>query len=82
MDIEEFHSDCFQRPYQYLIRFDQGQNLDAFVYLEGLTEEDPAKCLQILLLYCGIVDPSWSELRNFAWFLNLQLRDCEASVFC
>ncbi|XP_018410445.1 PREDICTED: E3 ubiquitin-protein ligase RNF213-like [Nanorana parkeri] len=82
MDIEEFRSECFQRPYQYLIRFDQGQNLDAFVYIEGHTEGDPAQCLQIFLLYCGIVDPSWSELRNFAWFLNLQLRDCEASVFC
>ncbi|XP_018410444.1 PREDICTED: E3 ubiquitin-protein ligase RNF213-like [Nanorana parkeri] len=82
MDIEEFRSECFQRPYQYLIRFDQEQNLDAFVYIEGHTEGDPAKCLQIFLLYCGIVDPSWSELRNFAWFLNLQLRDCEASVFC
>ncbi|XP_077330445.1 E3 ubiquitin-protein ligase RNF213-like isoform X2 [Lithobates pipiens] len=82
MDIEEFRSDCFQRPYQYLIRYDQGQNLDDFVYIEGHTEGDPAKCLQLLLLYCGIVDPSWSELRNFAWFLNLQLRDCEASVFC
>ncbi|XP_018410442.1 PREDICTED: LOW QUALITY PROTEIN: E3 ubiquitin-protein ligase RNF213-like [Nanorana parkeri] len=82
MDIEEFRSECFQRPYQYLIRFDQEQNLDMFVYIEGHTEGDPAKCLQIFLLYCGIVDPSWSELRNFAWFLNLQLRDCEASVFC
>ncbi|KAM5170405.1 E3 ubiquitin-protein ligase RNF213-like [Mantella aurantiaca] len=82
MDIEEFRSECFQRPYQYLIRFEQGHNLDAFVYKDGHTEGDPAKCLQLFLLYCGIVDPSWSELRNFAWFLNLQLRDCEASVFC
>nr|DBA30609.1 TPA: hypothetical protein GDO54_006568 [Pyxicephalus adspersus] len=82
MDIDEFRSECFQRPYQYLIRFDQGQNLDEFVYREGHTEGDPENCLQIFLLYCGIVDPSWSELRNFAWFLNLQLRDCESSVFC
>ncbi|XP_040200941.1 E3 ubiquitin-protein ligase RNF213 isoform X4 [Rana temporaria] len=82
MDIEEFRSECFQRPYQYLTLFDMGQNLDTFVYIEGHTEGDPAKCLQMFLLYCGIVDPSWSELRNFAWFLNLQLRDCEASVFC
>ncbi|KAF3846324.1 hypothetical protein F7725_003402 [Dissostichus mawsoni] len=28
------------------------------------------------------MDPSWAELRNFAWFLNLQLKDCESSVFC
>ncbi|KAM9311530.1 E3 ubiquitin-protein ligase RNF213 [Gastrophryne carolinensis] len=82
MDIEEFRSECFQRPYQYLIRFDQNLNLDTFVYREGHVEGDPATCLQIFLLKCGIVDPSWSELRNFAWFLNLQLKDCESSVFC
>ncbi|KAM3924826.1 E3 ubiquitin-protein ligase RNF213-like [Leptodactylus fuscus] len=82
MDIDEFRSECFQRPFQYLIRFDTKQNLDKFEYIIGSVEGDPAKCLQIFLLYCGIIDPSWSELRNFAWFLNLQLRDCESSVFC
>ncbi|XP_077330450.1 E3 ubiquitin-protein ligase RNF213-like isoform X3 [Lithobates pipiens] len=82
MDMEEFHSEYFQRPYQYLTRFDQKENLDTFVYKEGHVEKDPARCLQIFLLYCGIVDPSWSELRNFAWFLNIQLKDCESSVFC
>lgn len=40
------------------------------------------ECLQIFLLYCGVSDPSWAELRNFVWFLNLQLEDCETSVFC
>ncbi|XP_075066136.1 E3 ubiquitin-protein ligase RNF213 [Mixophyes fleayi] len=82
MDVGEFRSECFQRPYQYLIRFDQRQNLDTFVYTKSHVEEDPMRCLQIFLLYCGIFDPSWSELRNFAWFLNLQLKDYENSVFC
>ncbi|XP_056372927.1 E3 ubiquitin-protein ligase RNF213 isoform X2 [Hyla sarda] len=82
MDVEEFRSECFQRPYQYLIRFDRGENLDTFSYLEGTVEGDPSECLQIFLLFCGVIDPSWSELRNFAWFLNLQLNDCESSVFC
>ncbi|XP_075132003.1 LOW QUALITY PROTEIN: E3 ubiquitin-protein ligase RNF213-like [Leptodactylus fuscus] len=82
MDIREFRSEWFQRPYQYLTRFYRGQNLDQFEYIIGSVEGDPAKCLQIFLFYCGIIDPSWSELRNFAWFLNLQLRDCESSVFC
>ena len=27
-------------------------------------------------------DPSWSEIHNFAKFLNLQLEACEKSVFC
>jgi hypothetical protein len=32
--------------------------------------------------YCGINDPSWAELYHFVNFLNVQLRDCEESVFC
>ena len=32
--------------------------------------------------YCGIRDPSWAELYHFVNFLNIQLRDCEKSVFC
>ncbi|KAG9491250.1 hypothetical protein GDO78_006558, partial [Eleutherodactylus coqui] len=82
MDVQEFRSECFQRPYQYLTRFDNGQNLDTFSYMDDSVEGDPAKCLQIFLLHCGVIDPSWAELRNFAWFLNLQLKDCESSVFC
>ncbi|XP_068134510.1 E3 ubiquitin-protein ligase RNF213-like [Hyperolius riggenbachi] len=82
MDTEQFQSECFQRPYQYLIRFYEKKDLDTFEYIEGCVEGDPASCLQMFLIYCGIVDPSWSELRNFAWFLNLQLKDCESSVFC
>ncbi|KTG00736.1 hypothetical protein cypCar_00028018 [Cyprinus carpio] len=80
MDDQEFKSEAYQRPYQYLHRFYNGVNLDAFMY-QGI-EGTHVECLQMLFVYCGIVDPSWAELRNFAWFLNLQLRDCERSVFC
>ncbi|XP_066836382.1 E3 ubiquitin-protein ligase RNF213 isoform X3 [Anser cygnoides] len=82
MDEEEFCSEAFQRPFQYLKRFDSGCNLDTFCYEAHSVEGSPAECLQQFLLHCGIMDPSWSEIRNFAWFLNIQLRDCEASVFC
>uniref|UniRef100_A0A8C3GM39 RING-type E3 ubiquitin transferase n=1 Tax=Cairina moschata TaxID=8855 RepID=A0A8C3GM39_CAIMO len=82
MDEEEFYSEAFQRPFQYLKRFDSGYNLDTFCYEAHSVEGSPAECLQQFLLHCGIMDPSWSEIRNFAWFLNIQLRDCEASVFC
>ncbi|XP_068511209.1 E3 ubiquitin-protein ligase RNF213 [Anas acuta] len=82
MDEEEFYSEAFQRPFQYLKRFDSGCNLDTFCYEAHSVEGSPAECLQQFLLHCGILDPSWSEIRNFAWFLNIQLRDCEASVFC
>ncbi|KAM9385416.1 E3 ubiquitin-protein ligase rnf213-alpha-like isoform 2-T2 [Pholidichthys leucotaenia] len=80
MDDEWFRSEAYQRPYQYLTRFYNNENLDNFTY-QGI-EGTHAKCLEILLIYCGIIDPSWSELRNFVWFLNLQLQDCENSDFC
>ena len=31
---------------------------------------------------CGVKHPSWSELRHFVQFLDLQLHSCEVSVFC
>ena len=31
---------------------------------------------------CGIRDPSWSEIRHFIEFLDIQLKSCEESVFC
>ncbi|KAL7850786.1 hypothetical protein SRHO_G00201350 [Serrasalmus rhombeus] len=80
MDDQEFRSEAYQRPYQYLKRFHSSSNLDGFMY-NGI-EGSHVECLQLLFLYCGVIDPSWAELRNFTWFLNLQLRDCETSVFC
>ncbi|MBN3286120.1 RN213 ligase, partial [Polyodon spathula] len=80
MDDQEFRSEAFQRPFQYLKRFHKGENIDTFTYCG--TEGSHVECLQLFFFYCGIIDPSWSELRNFAWFLNLQLKDCETSVFC
>ncbi|XP_029401805.1 E3 ubiquitin-protein ligase RNF213 isoform X5 [Mus pahari] len=82
MNPTEFCSEAFQRPFQYLKRFHQKQNLDTFQYEEDSVEGSPEECLQHFLIYCGLMNPSWSELRNFAWFLNCQLKDCEASVFC
>uniref|UniRef100_A0A8C6V5D3 RING-type E3 ubiquitin transferase n=1 Tax=Naja naja TaxID=35670 RepID=A0A8C6V5D3_NAJNA len=82
VDQEMFCSEAFQRPFQYLIRENRGENLDAFQYRKDSVEGTPGECLQLFLMYCGVIDPSWSELRNFAWFLNLQLRNCETSVFC
>uniref|UniRef100_UPI003AABD3E1 E3 ubiquitin-protein ligase rnf213-alpha n=1 Tax=Centroberyx gerrardi TaxID=166262 RepID=UPI003AABD3E1 len=80
MDNQEFRSEAFQRPYQYLTRFHNQGELDTFI-CHGV-EGSHVECLQMLLMYCGMMDPSWAELRNFAWFLNLQLKDCETSVFC
>ncbi|XP_037649475.1 E3 ubiquitin-protein ligase rnf213-alpha isoform X2 [Sebastes umbrosus] len=80
MDDGEFRSAAFQRPYQYLTQFHNHSDLDAFKYQD--VKGSHVECLQMLLMFCGVIDPSWAELRNFAWFLNLQLKDCETSVFC
>lgn len=80
MDDEYFRSEAYQRPYQYLKRFHEGVDLDNFTF-SGV-EGSHTECLQMLFFYCGIVDPSWAEVRNFTWFLNLQLQDCETSIFC
>uniref|UniRef100_A0A8C9CZX4 E3 ubiquitin-protein ligase RNF213 n=1 Tax=Phocoena sinus TaxID=42100 RepID=A0A8C9CZX4_PHOSS len=82
MDQRTFCSETFQRPYQYLRRFHQKENLDTFQYQKDSVEGSPSECIQHLLIYCGVINPSWSELWNFARFLNYQLRDCEASLFC
>ena len=80
MDHKEFESEVFQRPFQYLNLYSRGKNLDYFSFSEprGNIED----CIQELLKYCSVSDPTWCELRHFASFLNNQLRDCENSIFC
>ncbi|XP_047465467.1 E3 ubiquitin-protein ligase rnf213-beta [Mugil cephalus] len=82
MDVQEFRSEGIQRPYQYLRLYSLNQNLDPFKYQEGSVDGDYIDCLNHFLRHCGMKDPSWGELKNFSWFLNMQLKDCENSVFC
>ncbi|CAJ1081416.1 E3 ubiquitin-protein ligase rnf213-beta [Xyrichtys novacula] len=82
MDEQEFCSEGIQRPYQYLTLYKNNQNLDPFKYTAGSRLEGPIDCINVLLSYCGMKDPSWAELKNFSWFLNVQLKDCENSIFC
>ncbi|XP_046861644.1 E3 ubiquitin-protein ligase rnf213-alpha-like [Xenia sp. Carnegie-2017] len=83
-DKEEFKSDEYQRALQYLLHVSTGANLDNFSYINDprVAVNDPNKALTILIQYCGIRDPSWAEIHHFVNFLNVQLRDCEKSVFC
>ncbi|CAL8264028.1 unnamed protein product [Arctogadus glacialis] len=80
MDKQQFVSEGIQRPYQFLMLFYSKQNLDPFKYQE--VKGNPQDCLKYFLYYCGMPDPSWAELKNFSWFLNVQLKDCENSIFC
>jgi hypothetical protein len=38
-------------------------------------------CWLCFISHCGVNEPSWSEIRHFARFLDLQLQSCEKSVF-
>lgn len=82
MDEQEFCSEEIQRPYQYLNLYRRNENLDRFTYEEGSRRGEPFDCIHHLLSSCGMQDPSWAELKNFASFLNVELKDCEKSVFC
>ncbi|XP_029109785.1 E3 ubiquitin-protein ligase rnf213-beta [Scleropages formosus] len=82
MDVQEFASEGIQRPYQYLKRYNRNENLDPFTYQDGSIEGNPIDCLHHFLANCGVRDPSWAELKNFSWFLNVQLKDSEYSLFC
>ena len=39
-------------------------------------------CVCISCSNCGVRNPSWSEIRHFVHFLDIQLKSCERSVFC
>ncbi|CAC5415233.1 RNF213 [Mytilus coruscus] len=79
-DELEFQSSTFQRPYHYLKRYSEDLQIDFFN--PAVPSTDAADCLQELLKYCGIKDPSWSELYHFVSFLDKQLEHFEGSVFC
>ncbi|XP_052809493.1 E3 ubiquitin-protein ligase rnf213-alpha-like [Mya arenaria] len=87
-DKEKFHSEVFQRPYRYLSKLDNKENI-AFgggcsIMATGLYEDtckERQKCLETLIRHCGVENPSWAELHNFVWFLNTQLVDLENNQF-
>jgi len=80
MDQKKFESTMFQRLFQYLQRFNQRQELSGIQ--SDIVQGNPEQCINVLLQNCKIRDPSWSELRHFVNFLNVQLMFCEQSVFC
>uniref|UniRef100_A0A1X7TWB5 RZ-type domain-containing protein n=1 Tax=Amphimedon queenslandica TaxID=400682 RepID=A0A1X7TWB5_AMPQE len=80
MDKKEFCSEPFQRVYQYLTRHMNSVVLDNFSYVPTV-EGNHLDCLKVFLKYCGVKNPSWSELKHFIDFLNTQLQSCEKSIF-
>ncbi|XP_072028224.1 E3 ubiquitin-protein ligase rnf213-alpha-like [Amphiura filiformis] len=82
VDEEEFKSEAYQRTFQYLMRREQNANLDDFNFQSNSVEGTRKQFLETLLRNCGVIDPSWAELRHFAHFLSIQLQDCQQSTFC
>jgi len=80
MDEEEFTSPTWQLPFQTLALYDSESDVSDVDPETPIGT--PAECLQYLLKYCGLEDPSWSELFNFSSFLSVQLADFRQSAFC
>ncbi|XP_065678667.1 E3 ubiquitin-protein ligase rnf213-alpha isoform X7 [Hydra vulgaris] len=81
-DSEEYKKSTIQRVCQYLNLYDTNTSLlNAFTYNPTYPAINHENTLKILLKYCGIQDPCWSEVRNFIHFFNTQLIDCEQCAF-
>ena len=82
-DMEEMRKAEYQRVYAYLKELESGGNLDIFTFQPNAREKFAhIDTLSIIFKYCGIVKPSWAELRNFVSFLDKQLSDCDQSDYC
>ncbi|XP_069130639.1 E3 ubiquitin-protein ligase rnf213-alpha-like isoform X2 [Argopecten irradians] len=51
-------------------------------HLRKNSEKSMKDCIDTLLSNCGVQDPSWAELKQFASFLNVQLTAFTKSIFC
>nr|XP_047126393.1 E3 ubiquitin-protein ligase RNF213 isoform X3 [Hydra vulgaris] len=81
-DNEEHKKSSMQRVCQYLQLYDTNRSLlNTFTYNPTHPAVNLQNSLKIILKYCGVQDPCWSELRNFIHFFNTQLIDCEQCAF-
>ncbi|XP_077981789.1 E3 ubiquitin-protein ligase RNF213-like [Glandiceps talaboti] len=84
-DTEEFCSEEFQRVAYYLSFYQRDNIPDAHYDTKSKKLErlaDYMDFLKLLLRYSGVEDPSWSVVRQFVTFLNIQLKNWESSPFC
>ncbi|XP_076466869.1 E3 ubiquitin-protein ligase rnf213-alpha-like [Babylonia areolata] len=80
-DQEEFSSHMYQLPYRYLQELDPHRQPTP-AGPQGDATAQMVDCLGLLLRYCGVVNPSWSEMTHFVRFLHKQLQDFENSLYC
>ena len=84
IDFDVLRSEHFQRVGTYLKELGNGLNLDTFTFQpsEIIGRVSNINNLNIILKNCGIMHPSWAEVRNFVSFLDKQLLDCDNSDYC
>ncbi|KAK7459431.1 hypothetical protein BaRGS_00038999, partial [Batillaria attramentaria] len=75
-------SEIYQLPYLYLKALDRKEVPRKYDRKRRPLVGSKEQCLTTLLRYCGVRNPSWSELTQFVRFFNKQLLDFENSVFC
>ena len=84
IDLVEMRSEQYQRVTAYLKRLTNINNLDDFIYnsSEVFGKSSHLDCLNQAIQYCGIVQPSWAEIRNFTSFLDKQLKSdyCQSDM--
>ena len=82
-DSKELSREEFQRTFAYLKQMEMGSDLDLYSFNpDTVVCRSPQEMLQLFLKHCGVKQPSWTEIRNFATFLNTQLSDCDNSDYC
>ena len=84
IDLIELRKEQYQRVCLYLRRLDKGKDMDNFTFtqVKNVPRISQPDSMHILLKHCGIIRPSWSEVRNFVSFLGRQLSDCDNSDYC
>ena len=82
--LEELQTEQFRRVTSFLKQWDNCQDLDNFFYNTSLETWNYSynEKLVAIMNHCGIVQPSWAEVRNFVSFLDRQLSDCDNSDYC
>ena len=83
LNYNKFKSPLFQRVYMYLHKKEMKQNLEDFTYEERMSViyGNPIEFMDIILKYCGLENPSWSELSYFIHFLGHQFCSCEQNIY-
>ena len=81
-DTYDMNNLQYQRVCAYLRRFEGRLDLNDYTFQQSGSSWNSSDILSVLFRFCGLAKPSWSEIRNFVYFLDKQLSDCDISDYC